>query len=462
MAHSTYLTRDEIHAWRPDTIAPSAESRHDLIRKRLTDNGLWLPKQTAGKRWAIGCVALEITQRCNLDCSLCYLSEHSQAVHDLPLEEIFRRIDLIFAHYGPRTDVQVTGGDPTLRRRDELAAIVRYITAKDMRASLFTNGILATRDLLSELSDAGLVDVAFHVDMTQGRKGYRSEQALNAVRREYIERARGLNLAVIFNTTLFSGNFHEVAELVRFFSAVSDVVGFVSFQLQADTGRGVLRRRTDTIGIDNTIARIEHGAGTALSFDSLLGGHHHCNRYAFALVINGKLYDALDDPDLAVPFMNQTAHVTFDRRDRWKAVHALGIAVLKNPSLWFPSVCWLVRMVWRARKDLLQAKGKVQKLSFFVHNFMDACHLEKDRSESCIFMTMTGDGPISMCVHNAKRDDFILKPIKIVRKGEAQTWNPLSGHCATAELSIPPPHSYPLRLKRGRTRQIDLGKRAQS
>lgn len=460
MENSSYLSADDIKAWQPAAVIPSPEQRREPIKHRLSDNGLWLPKQTAGKRWAIGCVALEVTQRCNLDCSLCYLSEHSQAVHDLPLEEIFRRIDLIFAHYGPRTDVQVTGGDPTLRQRDELIAIVRYITAKGMRASLFTNGILATRELLSVLRDAGLVDVAFHVDMTQGRKGFRSEHELNSIRREYIERARGLDLAVIFNTTLFSGNFHEVPDLVRFFSGAADVVNFVSFQLQADTGRGVLRRRTDSIDIDNTIARIEQGAGMALAFDTLIGGHHHCNRYAFAFVINGTLYDALNDSDLVVAFMNQTAHVVFDRGDRWKAVRAVCVAVLKQPPLWFASLRWCVRLAWRARKDLLKARGKVHKLSLFVHNFMDACHLERDRAESCVFMTMTGDGPISMCVHNAKRDDFILKPIEIVRNGETRHWNPLAGHSRAAELSVPSPQSYPLRLKRGRTRQHDLQERA--
>ncbi len=54
----------------------------------------------------IGCVALEITQRCNLDCTACYLSEHSERVKDVPLEEIFRRIDMIFKHSGPGTGVR--------------------------------------------------------------------------------------------------------------------------------------------------------------------------------------------------------------------------------------------------------------------------------------------------------------------------------------------------------------------
>ena len=453
MSDTSFLNAEEIKAWRPDEEIPDRKKRNDVIRARLVRNDLWLPKQTAGKRWVVGCVALEITQRCNLDCSLCYLSEHSQAVHDLPLAEIFRRIDLIHAHYGPRTDVQVTGGDPTLRPRDELIAIVRYIAEKEMRPALFTNGILATRDLLAELSAAGLVDVAFHVDMTQGRKGFRTEHELNEVRREYIERARGLNLAVIFNTTLFAGNFEEVPTLVKFFAGVADVVSFASFQLQADTGRGVLRQREDAINIDNTIARIRAGARVPLSFDTLLGGHHHCNRYAFTFVINGKLYDGLDNADLAVRVMNQTADVAFDRRDRGVSVRAFAFALLRQPSLWWPSVNWLARFLWRAREDLIAARGKVYKLSLFVHNFMDACQLERDRIESCIFMTITADGPISMCMHNAKRDTFILQPMKFYRQGELRNWNPLKGETDESTLQIPAPAEYPRNLKRGRTRQ---------
>src|SRR5262249_40425121 len=81
----------------------------------------------------------------------------------------FDRIDRIRSAYGPGVSVQVTGGDPTLRRRDELVAIVRRVSERGLRPSLFTNGIKATRDLLEELVSAGLFDVAFHVDTTQRR-----------------------------------------------------------------------------------------------------------------------------------------------------------------------------------------------------------------------------------------------------------------------------------------------------
>ena len=150
---------------------------------------------------------------------------------------------MIFDLYGPNTDVQITGGDPTLRRRDELVGIVHRVRAKGMRPTLFTNGIRAKRDLLEELAAAGLVDVAFHVDLTQQRRGFSSESELNVLRREYIERVRGLNLPVMFNTTVFEGNFEQIPLLVAFFVRNSDMVRLASFQLQADTGRGSLTRR---------------------------------------------------------------------------------------------------------------------------------------------------------------------------------------------------------------------------
>lgn len=94
------------------------------------------PNQVLGRRSTIGCVALEITQRCNLDCTLCYLSESAESVQDLPIEVLFERIDRIRETYGPGVGVQVTGGDPTVRRRTELVAIVRRVAERGLRPSL--------------------------------------------------------------------------------------------------------------------------------------------------------------------------------------------------------------------------------------------------------------------------------------------------------------------------------------
>ncbi|HYK41637.1 MAG TPA: radical SAM protein, partial [Thermoanaerobaculia bacterium] len=172
---------------------PARSDRTAALEKARRRMGTYFqPNQVLGRRNSIGCVALEITQRCNLDCTLCYLSENSERVKDIPLSEVYRRIDEIAAQFGAPTAVQITGGDPTLRKREELVAIVRRVRERGLLPTLMTNGIKATRDLLQELAEAGLNDVAYHVDMTQERKGYASEEALDAVREEYIERARGI------------------------------------------------------------------------------------------------------------------------------------------------------------------------------------------------------------------------------------------------------------------------------
>ena len=433
------------------TLRPQSSPLPDPLtdmRRRMQRTQQWQPHQMAGRRWPVACVSLEITQRCNLDCTLCYLSESAEAVRDFPLEEVFRRIDMIVAHYGPGTDVQVSGGEPTLRRRDELVAIVRRLAQKGLRASLFTNGIKATRELLVELAEAGLTDVAFHVDTTQQRAGYCNEGDLNALRRDYIERARGLALSVFFNTTVHAGNLDEIPMLAAFFVAQADVVRFASFQLQADTGRGVLGARAGAINHDSIAARLQQGAGAALNFNVLAAGHHDCNRSAVMLVIAGRAHDAFADAAFVQRFMRETATLRIDRGTPWRAIRSLLAAGLARPRLGLTAARWALASAWKLRRDLVAARGRVHKLTFFTHNFMDACQLDGERIEACVFMAMTQHGPLSMCAYNAQRDDYLLQPLRTA----AGDWQPL----ATPVLES---GTFPIKFLKGRARDAWLAGR---
>jgi hypothetical protein len=447
-----FLTPAAIAAYKPyRPTLDGGPSAMEAARHRMIEAGQWNDEQHMGRRWPIGCVALEVTQRCNLDCTLCYLSESAESIHDLPLPELFRRIETIALMYGPNTDVQITGGDPTLRKREDLVAVVRHIQANGMRPTLFTNGIRATREFLSELAAAGLVDVAFHVDMTQRRAGYASESELNEVRREYIGRARGLGLSIMFNTTVFSGNFHEIAELGSFFVSVSEDVSLASFQLQANTGRGVDGERPPDISLNSVTEVLRAGAGTALTFGSPSIGHQCCNRYAMALVCNGRAYDFYRDRELMRPLLSATAAVPVNRQQKWRAVLAFVLWGLLNPA-YLPLLLRLSwRQVWCMRKDLIAARGRLTKISFFIHNFMSARRLEKGRIDACVFMVETEDGPISMCLHNARRDDFVLKSIRIGKGSTGRFWNPISGEETDAPGSGRPALPGPKRAK-GRAR----------
>jgi pyruvate-formate lyase-activating enzyme len=367
-----------------------------LTWERL-DAAFRTPNQVLGRRSTIGCVALEITQRCNLDCTLCYLSESAESVKDLPMEVLFDRIDRIRGTYGPGVGIQVTGGDPTLRKRKELVEIVRRIAERGLRPSLLTNGIRATRDLLGELAGAGLFDVAFHVDTTQRRKGYANEESLNAVREEYIERARGLSIAVIFNTTVHAGNLEEVPRLGRFFLRRSDVVGMASFQVQAVTGRGQWRERPPEVTPDAVADRIRQGVALPrLCWDTALVGHPKCNRGVMLATVGERAIDLLTDRAVYERFLEHFRHVSFDRRNVRRTARRVLAAALKDPYwLWHGGV-FLAAKLWESRRGLWR-RERIGKITFFIHNFMDSSALDPERIRNCSFMVMTDEGPVSMC-----------------------------------------------------------------
>lgn len=380
-----------------------------------------LPNQVLGRRSTIGCVALEITQRCNLDCTLCYLSEYSEAVPDPPLAELFAKLDYIKDRFGVHTNVQITGGDPTLRDRAELVQIVRYAARLGLYPALFTNGIRASRSLLRELADVGLCDVAFHVDLTQERKGFATEESLNKVREAYLARASGLGLALIFNTTVFAGNVVEIPALVRFFVQHAGPLGMASFQLQADTGRGALRKREDLITRQRICQLIEQGCGgTPLSWESVLFGHPQCHSIAYSLVAGGKVIDLFDDVQVLSHWLRDFGTLTLDRTQPLRSAAQVFQHMLTEQPLWLlRSSRWIAQKLRQAAppmlRQVLQTSQRPQlgKLSFFVQNFMDADSLDADRIHNCSFHVATREGTLSMCEHNARRDEHIIPPTLI-------------------------------------------------
>ena len=117
-----------------DIITPAGRrfdgsDRRAPLRDGLQSCGEYGAGQTAGRFYPIACVALEVTQRCNLDCTLCYLSDRAEMTFDPPLPVLMSRLAMINSHYGPGVSVQLTGGDPTLRKSSDLEALCREIRA---------------------------------------------------------------------------------------------------------------------------------------------------------------------------------------------------------------------------------------------------------------------------------------------------------------------------------------------
>jgi hypothetical protein len=172
------------------------------------------------------------------------------------------------------------------------------------------------------------------------------------------------------------------------------------------------------------------GAGVRINFQTSLIGHPACNRYGMCLEANGKLFDAFDDAAFIGRMHSATAHLELHRNDAKSVVRAFLRWLGANPMYLFPAAKWAARKAWNMRKDLLAARGRIRTISFVIHNFMDRCALERDRIDGCIFKAMTAGGPISMCMHNAKRDKFILQPTGIETPEGTRYWQPLTGNTA--------------------------------
>jgi hypothetical protein len=114
---------------------------------------------------------------------------------------------------------------------------------------------------------------------------------------------------------------------------------------------------------------------------------------------------------------------------------------------------WGISKLWRMKRDLWAARGRVHTLSFFIHNFMDAGSLDAERIHACVFKTMTQQGPVSMCLHNAKRDEYILQPVALSDERGKRFWQPLTGQFDETPNSPQAVTAYSLKRLKGRARK---------
>jgi 7,8-dihydro-6-hydroxymethylpterin dimethyltransferase len=188
----------------------------------------------------------------------------------------------------------------------------------------------------------------------------------------------------------------------------------------------------------------------------LQGGHRSCNRYAMLFTLGKHRFDALQDGAFVARVMRDTADVVIPRDQGLRGAWALGKVVLSQRHLWGGFIKHTARMLWQAKDEWFR-NGRVippaRKISFFTHNFMDACHLDANRIDACVFMAATVDGPMSMCAYNAERDSYLLKPI-VLASGE--TWQPLAvAPDALGNVTIP------LKWLKGKPREAAMTARDQ-
>ena len=167
------------------------------------------------------CVLLELTNRCNLRCPVCFASAGEQVSKDLPLEEIGRQYDLLMERGGP-FNIQLSGGEPTMR--DDLPEIIALGKSKGFTFfQLNTNGIRLAREAgyAKKLADAG-IGVAFLQFDGLDDEIYRTLRGCDLLdtKVQAIENCREAGLPVVLVPTVAPGvNDHALGEILEFAKA---------------------------------------------------------------------------------------------------------------------------------------------------------------------------------------------------------------------------------------------------
>lgn len=188
-------------------------------------------------------VELELTQSCNLRCPLCFMSAEGNRETkdaDLSLKEIEQQLKAISDQVGPQTSLQLTGGEPTIRK--DLIDIVRLCRQAGFSAiEINTNGIEIGRNpaYVKTLANAGITGIYMQFDGLTDDV-YRTIRGadLLGTKLQAIENCRVAGVQVVLSMAIVRGvNDDQIGDLMRFALKNPDVVVGVAYQPAFTSGR---------------------------------------------------------------------------------------------------------------------------------------------------------------------------------------------------------------------------------
>ena len=343
---------------------------------------------------------VEITNRCNMDCPVCF-SDANNPAHDVPYDEVCRRLERLLAVTGTPVPIQLSGGEPTLHR--DLPAIVAHARRLGYRnVELITNGIRASQrpELLRDLARAGLTAVYLQFDGLRAAT-YRTirGQDMTDVRARSIAAARAAGLCVTLAVAVTRGvNDDELGDVVRFAVDNIDTVRAINFQSATRfTGRFDVPGAGPDAGytLPGILELIERQAGVpASSFRSEHMGHPLCNAMSFVFVVDGRLeplfaYVTRDD---LLAFLGDDSRDTvlglFAGKREFFTRH------LCNPDAW--RLIAKAAPIFRNPLDVLRTKH----LLLFAKSFMEHDALDPERVARCCYGITDTEGVYSFCAFN--------------------------------------------------------------
>ena len=220
------------------------------------------------------CMLLELTNRCNLRCPVCFASAGEQAPADLSMEEIEKQYDFLMAHGGP-FNIQLSGGEPTVR--DDLPEIIRLGREKGFAFfQLNTNGLRLAREeaYAEKLKEAGLDTVFLQFDGLDDSVYITLRgKALMAEKRKAMENCAKAGLGIVLVPVIVPGvNDTQTGDLLRFALEHMPSVRGIHFQPISYFGRCGLERPVRPITIPRMLRLIEEQTEGLMKAADFSGG----------------------------------------------------------------------------------------------------------------------------------------------------------------------------------------------
>jgi 7,8-dihydro-6-hydroxymethylpterin dimethyltransferase len=242
------------------------------------------------------CALLEVTQRCDLYCPVCFASARESDCLDPAidrLETILRAV----AEKSPDINIQLSGGEPCTR--DDLPQIVSLVRSTGFPfVQLNTNGLRIARDraFLKELKARGLATVFLQFDGTDDSI-YRIIRGrdLLALKKAAIEQCMEQHLGVVLVPTLVPGvNTGTMGDIIAFAKEHAPCVRGVHFQPVSYFGRyPFLPENEQRITLPEVISLLEAQTGGMMKpehFRPPGGPHPLCSfRATYVLLEDGRL-----------------------------------------------------------------------------------------------------------------------------------------------------------------------------
>ena len=184
---------------------------------------------------------LEITEKCNLDCRVCYSSSGTDVnLKHRTMTEIEYMLDQIMLNEGMADIVQISGGEPTIH--PNFFEILDLARTKNIRHLMInTNGVkIANEDGFAEKLLTYMPGIEIYLqfdgltkDVSENLRGI----DLTNIRKKALNKLNEINLSTTLVTVVKKGiNAHEIGEVIKI-GIESKAVRGVTFQPIQEEGR---------------------------------------------------------------------------------------------------------------------------------------------------------------------------------------------------------------------------------